>query len=126
MPSDKTLNWTSEAFARLQRVPEGSSRSLTRQRVEAFAHKFGLSEVTVELIDAKYEQWADGSERATSDMPWTPDASERIELIPQFVRGMVVEAAEAYARSLGLSEISASTLDEVKSFWGETGRFHRP
>ncbi len=126
MTTDKRLIWTREAQARLERVPEGASRDLTRQRVEALAHKLGLFEVTVELMEAKYEQWADGSARATSDMQWTADASERIERIPPFVRGMVVQAAEAYAKSLGLSEISASTLDEVKSFWGETGRFHRP
>ncbi len=126
MPIDKALTWTSEAQARLQQVPEETSRDFTRQRVEALAHKLGLFEVTLELMDTKSEQWADGSERATSEMPWTEDASRRIERIPPFVRGMVVQAAEAYARSHGLSEISASTLDEVKSFWGETGRFHRP
>jgi hypothetical protein len=126
MPIDKALTWTSDAQARLERVPDGASRDLTRQRVEALAHKLGQIEVTVELMEAKYEQWADGSDRATSEMPWTEDASRRIERIPPFVRGMVVQAAEAYARSHGISEISASTLDEVKSFWGETGRFHRP
>ncbi len=122
----ENLKWTSDAQARLQQVPEGTSRDLTRQRVEALAHKLGLFEVTLELMDTKYEQWADGSDRATSEMPWTEDASKRIERIPPFVRGMVVQAAEAYARSHGISEISESTLNEVKSFWGETGRFHRP
>ena len=126
MSTDKCLTWTPEAEGRLQQVPDGASRDLTRQRVEALARRLGLFEVTVELVETKYQQWADGSERATSEMPWTEDASKRIERIPPFVRGMVVQAAETYARSLGLSEISASTLDEVKSFWGETGRFHRP
>lgn len=122
----ENLTWTPEADARLQRVPEGISRDMTRRRVEALAHKLGQSEVTVELMDAKYEQWADGSEGVTSEMPWTADASKRVEPIPSFVRGMVVQAAEEYARSKGLSEVSASTLDAVKSSWGETGRFHHP
>lgn len=126
MGIENRLTWTSDAHARLEQVPDGVSRELTRQRVERLAEQRGLSTVTVELMESKYHQWAEGSAKATSEMAWTPDATDRIERIPDFVRGMVVKAVEAYARERGLSEITGDVLGEAKGLWGETGRFHQP
>jgi hypothetical protein len=120
------LDWTPEARDRLGRVPEGVSRHLTRQRVERLAHMRGLSTVTVDLLDAKYEQWAGGSERASADMAWTEEARGRAQRIPEFVRGVVVEAIEAYARSQGHTEVTAATMAEAQRSWGESGDFHHP
>ena len=120
------LEWTQEAQERLGRVPEGVSRDLTRQRVERLAHRHGLSTVTVELLETKYEQWAEGSARSSADMTWTEEARERVERIPEFVRGPVVEAIEAYAHSQGHAEVTAATMDEARRSWGESGQFHHP
>ncbi|MBI4213399.1 MAG: PCP reductase family protein [Chloroflexi bacterium] len=120
------LTWTSEAEARLCLVPEGAMRDLTRQRVEHLARRKGQDVVTVELMEAKYHQWAEGSVRVTGEMDWTEEAKQRVERVPTFVRGMVVKAVEAYATSQGLAEITPGTVEEAKTFWGETGRFHQP
>ncbi len=121
-----SLTWTPDAEARLQQVPEGVMRELTRQRVEKLARQQSQAVVTVELMEAKYQQWAQSSERAASEMAWTDDATSHIERVPSFVQGMVVKAIEAYARNQGLTEITPKIVDEAKGFWRETGRFHQP
>ncbi len=126
MTSEESLTWTKDAQARLQRVPEGVMRDLTRQRVEKLARARGQSTVTVDLLEDKYRQWSDGSAQATSELPWTEQARLSVERIPQFVRGMVMQAIEAYARNKGLTEITSDTVDEAKGAWGATGRFHQP
>ena len=120
------FDWTAEAQARLQRVPEGVMRDLTRQRVETLAGKLGETTVTPELMDEKYHQWAEGSARASSELAWTDEAREKVDRIPSFVRGMVVEAVEAYGIRQGRAEITADMLEEVKGFWGGSGSFHHP
>ncbi len=126
MTCQDSPTWTKDAQARLQRVPEGIMRDMTRQRVEKLARARGQSTVTVDLLAAKYRQWSVGSAQATSDLPWTEQARLSVERIPQFVRGMVMQAIEAYARDKGLTEITADTVDEAERFWGATGRFHHP
>ncbi len=118
--------WTPEAQARLQEVPEGLMRELTRQRVEKLARQRGESTVTLDLLEEKYRQWGDGSAHATSEMTWTDEAGQRMARIPAFVRGMVVKAVEAYAEQHGLAQITLSTVDEAKGFWGKTSHFHHP
>jgi hypothetical protein len=101
-------------------------RDLTRQRVERLALQRGWSTVTLELMEAKYQQWSEGSARVASEMIWTEEAQARIERIPGFVRGMVVQVIEAYARDRELTEVTPAIVEEAKGFWGDTGRFHQP
>ncbi len=126
MFQENPLSWTPDAKARLQRVPEGAMREMTRQRVERLARQRGQSTVTAELMGAKYRQWAEGSAQAGSHMAWTDEARERIERVPSFVKGMAEEALEAYARSRQIGQITTEVLDEAMRFWRETGRFHSP
>ena len=59
-------------------------------------------------------------------MAWTEEAQQRMERVPDFVRGMVVKAIEAYATKQGAGEVTSELVDEAKGSWGETGRFHEP
>ena len=120
------LEWTPEAQARLGLVPEGVMRDLTRQRVEGLARRRGEATVTVALMEEKYQEWSGGSERATSELAWSEEARRRIERIPPFVRGMVVQAIEAHARQKGIVEITPELVDEAKDSWGEGAGFHNP
>lgn len=45
---------------------------------------------------------------------WTPDAEARLQRIPSFVRGVVVERLEKYARDRGVDEITAELMVEVR------------
>ncbi len=129
MNDDRTasprLTWTADAQTRLEQVPQGHIREMTRQRVEVLAQQRGQQLVTVDLMEDKYSQWAEGSAKATSETAWTEEAQQRVERIPVFVRGMVVKAIEEYALSRGLAEITPSVVDEAKMLWGETGQFHQ-
>ena len=48
-------------------------------------------------------------------MEWTPEATARLSAIPSFVRGVVMQRLEDYARRQGIREITIETLAEVRS-----------
>jgi light-independent protochlorophyllide reductase subunit B len=48
------------------------------------------------------------------ELPWTPEAAERLKRIPSFVRGVVVQRLEAYARRQGATEVTAELMREVR------------
>ena len=125
-PPDDRLTWVADAEARLEEVPPGTMRELTRQRVEALASRLGLTRVTLDVVEEKYREWAEGSARRTSELRWSSDARDRIERIPRFVRGMAVEAIEAYVVQLGQDEVTPELIDQARRHWAETGRFHQP
>lgn len=49
---------------------------------------------------------------------WTPEALERLEGIPEFVRPMAKQGIEHYAKSEGRSTIDGKTLDEARDRFG--------
>jgi radical SAM protein with 4Fe4S-binding SPASM domain len=51
-------------------------------------------------------------------LAWEEAARARLEAIPAFARGMVVQAVEAYARSHGQAAVTPALLAEVRSRWG--------
>jgi radical SAM protein with 4Fe4S-binding SPASM domain len=53
-------------------------------------------------------------------LAWAPSARARLDAVPAFARAMVVEAAEAYARRQGATEVTTGLLAEVRSRWGIT------
>ncbi|MBI4319739.1 MAG: universal stress protein [Chloroflexi bacterium] len=118
------MPWSPRAQERLEQVPRGIMRELTRQRVEEMAKRLGEHTVTPEVVEAKYSQWADGSAKAESQLAWTPPARERVQRVPDFVRGMVSKSIEDYARRKGATEVTTELVDEAKAFWERTGTVH--
>ena len=51
---------------------------------------------------------------AATTMDWTDEARARIGRVPGFVRGVVTERVERYARERGLATVTAGLLDEVR------------
>ncbi len=119
-----TMPWTDEAEAALGRVPDGFMRTLTRQRVEDVARKQGKTEVDAEAVAAKYETWGDGSARAERQLVWDDDALQRVQRIPDFIRGNVVRELERRARDEGRDRITAAYLDEARRRWSGGEGFH--
>jgi radical SAM protein with 4Fe4S-binding SPASM domain len=68
----------------------------------------GSAEVLRPLRDVSY-----GMSRPPA-MRWSPAASARVDRIPSFVRGVVVQRMEDYARQRGLQEITVELLSEVR------------
>ncbi|MFM8551232.1 MAG: PCP reductase family protein [Nitrospiraceae bacterium] len=56
-----------------------------------------------------------GSQAGTSDFTWTPDAKEKLDRLPSFVKPMVQSSIEAYARKNGLTTITLQVMDDSKN-----------
>ena len=54
----------------------------------------------------------------SKELDWSEAASARLQAIPSFARGMVVQAVEAYARSAGHAVVTPAMLAEVRQRWG--------
>lgn len=119
-----SLHWSPNAEARMERIPEGFMRDLTRQRVEQFAKKHQTLEITESLVEEKYSEWAAGSKEKQSTMEWDPKARARIEKIPDFVKGMVVLEVERCARELGLDQVTHAAVDKASNTWEMGSGFH--
>ena len=130
--SEKTYQlefvWTAEALAKLEQVPD-FCRDLTRWRVEWTAYKKNLGRlITPESMEVKYGLWGEVSdhirERAEPRMSWTPEAERRLEKVPGFVKGQVIQSIEGNARQMGCTEVTNEVLDRVIEKWRATGDFH--
>ncbi len=51
---------------------------------------------------------------ARPELRWSPDATARLQRIPSFVRGVVVQRLEKFARDRGQSEITVDLMAEVR------------
>ncbi len=51
---------------------------------------------------------------ARRELSWSAEALARIDRVPSFVRGVVVQRVEAFARSRGLTEITPDLMREVR------------
>jgi len=73
--------------------------------------------ITPEAMDTKYELWGDGSHpieaRGGQNVTWTPSALARLDRVPDFVRGQVIEAVEDGAKRLGKDEVDDNVLDDT-------------
>lgn len=49
-----------------------------------------------------------------SELTWTPDAKERLDRLPSFVKPMVQSSVEAYARKHGFKTITLQVMDDSK------------
>jgi hypothetical protein len=121
---DKTVAWDNAARERLQRVPQGFTRTLTQQRVEVFARRRGEAVVTAELLEEKYAEWAAGSAKQSAHLHWDDSAWQRIQQIPEFVRGMVINEVEHCAQQLGVDSVTADVIAHARDFWSDKGVFH--
>ncbi|MBI3584720.1 MAG: iron-containing redox enzyme family protein [Nitrospinae bacterium] len=118
------LKWTNEATDRLKKIPEGFMRDMTRWRIEKMARDKGLSAVTLDVMQEKYDYWGQGSAKVQKRFPWTKEADEKVERIPSFVRGMIIKEIEGLAEKRGLKEVSPDLIEEAKRMWEGTMEFH--
>jgi hypothetical protein len=49
--TDDLFTWTEEAVARLNRVPEGYMRNMTKKRVEEMATEWATREITLKIVE---------------------------------------------------------------------------
>jgi nucleotide-binding universal stress UspA family protein len=118
------LVWSDEAEARMAAVPDGFMRNMTRQRVEGFAQSKGLTEITSELVDEKYSEWRNGSNSIELSMDWEEEALDRLQRIPDFVRGMVSKEIERCAQEMGLARVNGAAMLKANETWMGGANFH--
>ncbi len=123
-PAPSNIIWNAAAEARMSKVPVGFMRDLTRKRIEAFATRHGIDSITPQLIDKKYAEWNAGSAKQQMQMQWDEHAAQRIEKIPDFVRGMVIKETEQCAKQNGMTTITEEILNKATKHWKDKGIFH--
>ncbi len=53
---------------------------------------------------------------AASEFTWTPDAKEKLDRLPVFVKPMVQSSVETYARNNGFNTITLQVMDDSKNY----------
>jgi nucleotide-binding universal stress UspA family protein/rubrerythrin len=118
------LQWDEGAMERIEQVPDGFVRFLTRCRIEQFTRKCGYEKVTRNIIDLKYKSWENSGKGLQSKLKWSVEAEKRLMKIPEFVRPMVMREVERNARSFGKHQVDNKILDKVLEFWENLKSFH--
>lgn len=100
-----SLTWTPDAQERLERLPS-FVKPMVKSSVEAYAGKHGYATVTLQVMD--------DSKNASDGIQWTPEAEQRLENIPDFIRPMARREIERLARERGETTVTAQVMDDAK------------
>jgi hypothetical protein len=55
-----------------------------------------------------------GAASAPASLPWTDEARARVQRIPSFVRNVVIERIETFARERGHNVVTAEMMTEIR------------
>ena len=100
------FTWTADAKEKLDRLPT-FVKPMVQSSVEAFARKHGYKTITLQVMDDSKNDSANG-------ITWTPEAEQRLENIPDFIRPMARKEIERLASERGLATITAQVMDDAK------------
>ncbi len=121
----RSLSWSEEAQAALQRVPEGSIRQMAKAAAETIAAESAVNAIDHEFFQSVLETFRKGSGEVVETLDWSDDARTGISRAPEMVRGMLIREIENYAIEQNLSRVEGSTVDQVKARWDDSGYFHQ-
>ena len=116
--------WTDAARQRLEAIPEGVSREMTRKAVNSMARQQGMDVIDAEYLESILSAFASGSARVAETMVWSSEAREGISRAPIVVRGMLTSEIEGWSRRQGLNLVDIEAVAAVKQEWAERGVFH--
>ncbi len=111
-----SIRWSPEALERLERAPL-FLRGMVKRLAERRAREQGLTEVSADLLNQyKHEVMAPArAAYAQGQLPWTKAAQERLETIPEFMRGIIKQIAEEVASERGHLEVNIELLEKVEA-----------
>jgi hypothetical protein len=125
MSQTETIHWTPEALESVKRAPI-FLQGMVRKLAEKKARELGCTEITAELLaawknqamgamggSAGLKEAADKIEKG--ELPWTREARERLETVPEFMRGMIKRIAEEFARDGGHLEVNTHLFAKVEA-----------
>ncbi|MBM4120104.1 MAG: hypothetical protein FJ248_04285 [Nitrospira sp.] len=127
--------WTDEALQRMERAPV-FLRGMVTRLAEKKARELGHTEITGPLLDQFKSQMMGGmggsagmaaaaADMAAGRLPWTAAARERLEAVPEFMRGMIRQIAEELAREGGHMEVNIELFEKVEAL-GDVQEAARP
>ncbi|MFQ5900510.1 MAG: PCP reductase family protein [Thermodesulfobacteriota bacterium] len=118
------LTWSAEANKYLDSIPEGFRREMAKNEIEAFSRRNGYKVVTRKVTGERLKVWGDISKKIVSEMKWEKGVKERVDKIPERIRGMVVKEMELFARRAGEDTVTLRTLDSIRDKWMGSREFH--
>ena len=105
-PAAEQLLWTPDAQEKLAKLPS-FVQPMVKSSVETYARKSGFTTVTLQVMD-------DSKNATTDGIQWTPEAQQRLDNIPDFIRPMAKREIERLVKEKGGSEITADMMEEAK------------
>ncbi|HEX8749667.1 MAG TPA: PCP reductase family protein [Nitrospira sp.] len=100
------FTWSVDAKEKLDRLP-AFVKPMVQSSVEAFARKQGYKTITLQVMD-------DSKNDSPNGMTWTPEAQQRLDNIPDFIRPMARKEIERLAKERGMATITAQVMDDAK------------
>jgi len=119
------VHWTDGALKRMDRAPV-FLRGMVRRLAEKKARELGLTEITESTLDQFKNQMMGrmGGESGMADaaaqmeqgrLPWTAAAKDRLNTVPEFMRGMIKQIAEEVAKEGGHLEVNIDLFEKVEA-----------
>jgi hypothetical protein len=105
-PAVEPLLWTPDAQEKLAKIPS-FVQPMVKSSVETYARKHGFTTVTLQIMD-------DSKNSSTEGIHWTPEAQQRLDNIPDFIRPMARREIERLVKERGGTEITADMMEEAK------------
>jgi hypothetical protein len=129
------ITWTDDALRRMERAPV-FLRGMVKRLAEKKARELGYTAITGEILDQFKSQMmgsmggaagmaAAADEMAAGRLPWTAAARERLDLVPEFMRGMIRQIADERAREGGHMEVNVDLYEKVEAL-GDVQEATRP
>ncbi|MGQ0809660.1 MAG: PCP reductase family protein [Nitrospiraceae bacterium] len=100
------FTWTADAKEKLDRLPS-FVKPMVQSSVETYARKQGYKSITLQVMDDSKNDTGNG-------VAWTPEAEQRLENIPDFIRPMARREIERVAKERGNATITAQVMDDAK------------
>jgi hypothetical protein len=113
------LEWDQDALDKLEIIPPGFMRQMTKCRVEHWARNCGAERVTFEVVEGKYRNWEEGARTSAMELEWSAEARSRLEKIPQFIRPLVGKEIEQKAKAFSKNLVDNEVMDEVILAWSK-------
>lgn len=119
------VRWTEGALKRMERAPM-FLRGMVRRLAEKKARELGYTEINEAILEQFKSQMMGGmggasgmaeaaEAMAQGRLPWTAAAKERLQSVPEFMRGMIRQIAEEVAKEGGHMEVNVDLFERVEA-----------
>ncbi len=116
--------WTQDAEHKLQSVPAGYCRDMTRKAAESIAERGDKASISAKFMEQVLNTFGQGSGEVEETLGWDEEARQRIAKAPEIVRGMLIQEIETWVKSHGENHVTHAAVDAAKARWEQQGVFH--